>query len=353
MIRIAELTADEKWALTRQIKYSQIILVRQKSQAIILASSGVSSEVIALGIGRSTRTITGWLKDWNKEKFTSFFSGHKYNSNASKLSKLQKDEVREALKKPPSEYGIPKEFWDVPTLKKYVKAKFDVVYESKSSYHLLLKYSNLSFKYPDTFDRRRNEQQIVERIRQIREEIQPILSDESYELFCADEVRLEQEAEIRRAWLKKGERTVISVNRTKNSQSYLGFLGQKGVLSGRCFLYKLAWGNSEQIISATRKLLRFFPDKKIAIIWDNAPCHRSKEIKEALKKGGILERVHLIPLPPYAPDTNPIEYIWNQAKKHRANIQDDTFEETKTRFESFVRNKTFKYSLHNVNKQYL
>ena len=49
--------------------------------------------------------------------------------------------------------------------------------------------------------------------------------------------------------------------------------------------------------------------KKIAIVLDNAPLHKSKEIREQLRQGGLMERVHLIAMPPYAPDHNPIEHV--------------------------------------------
>jgi hypothetical protein len=44
--------------------------------------------------------------------------------------------------------------------------------------------------------------------------------------------------------------------------------------------------------------LKEYPDKKICIVWDNAGFHKGKEIRKALQTGGLLERVHLIPMPP-------------------------------------------------------
>lgn len=64
------------------------------------------------------------------------------------------------LSQPPNEYGIPPRFWDVPKLKQYVSAVFDVVYESDVNYHLLLKFSGLSLKYPDVVSPRRDEKAI-------------------------------------------------------------------------------------------------------------------------------------------------------------------------------------------------
>jgi transposase len=87
-----------------------------------------------------------------------------------------------------------------------------------------------------------------------------------------------------------------------------------------------------------------YTNKHIAIVWDNAPFHKSKAIREQLKKGGSMEREHLIAMPPYAPDENPIEHVWNTTKQAVANIQRDTFDETKQAFSDFVASRKFHYS---------
>ena len=101
--------------------------------------------------------------------------------------------------------------------------------------------------------------------------------------------------------------------------------------------------NSETVLSAMKQFLQEYPNKHIAIIWDNAAFHRSKQIKEQLKEGGIMERVHLIAMPPYAPDENPIEKVWGTTKQKISNIQRDTFEETKQAFADYVSSRTFHY----------
>lgn len=271
----------------------------------------------------------------------SIFSGHIDNHNASKLTDTQLSQIKEVLSQPPSEHGIPKEFWDVPTLKNYISATFGIIYESPESYYFILRFSGLSFKYPDMFDRKRDEQLIESRMKAIARELAPLLADASWEVFASDEVRMDQEAVIRKCWLKKGRRTIIKVDRKKQSQSYIGFLNQK---SYQCHLYEMDWQNSEEVLKAAKQFLKEYPNKKIAIIWDNAAFHKSKAIRDELKAGGILERVHLIAMPPYAPDNNPIEHVWNTAKQTIANIQRDTFEQTKQAFSDFVASRPFHYS---------
>jgi transposase len=337
-----QITKDEEVLLRAHIKATPVALIRFKSQAVMLASEGVSPDVVCLAVDRKSRTVVSWLKDWSDRRMASIFSGHQDNTNAAKLTKAQLEQIREALASPPSELGIPKEMWDVPTLKEYVSATFGIVYESPESYYFILRFSGLSFKYPDVFDLRRNEDLILERMQSIRAEIKPLKHRADWEIFAVDEVKMQQEAVIRRCWLKKGERTVIKVDRKQQNQSYIGFLNQKDY---QCHLYEMAdKQNSKTVLIAMKQFLREYPDKRIAIIWDNASFHKSKEIREQLKRGGIMERVHLIPMPPYAPDENPIEHVWNTAKQKVANLQRETFEDTKKAFYDFVTERSFRYS---------
>ncbi|MCF6153120.1 MAG: IS630 family transposase [Candidatus Kuenenia stuttgartiensis] len=243
---------------------------------------------------------------------------------------------------PPSEYGIPKEFWDVPALREYTKAEFGVIYESAQSYHVLLKFSHLSFKYPDTLDMRRDERLVRETMAEIKKEINEYLSKDEWEVFVADETKIMLEAITRRAWLKKGEKTVLKVSRSRECQNYLGLLNQK---SFQCYLYELAWQNQEEIIKALKKLLKIYPSKRICIVWDNAKFHKGKKITEGIEKGGALERIHFLNMPPYAPDMNPIEHVWKEAKQRISNIQFKDFEQTKKAFKKFIYPRKFRYAM--------
>lgn len=272
----------------------------------------------------------------------SLFSGHIDNENASKLTREQKKQIKEVLAKPPSEYDLPKEFWNVPQLKKYVQAEFGVVYESIQSYHFLLKYSNLSFKYPDQASPRRNETEIKKRLKEIKKEISPLLKNQEWEVFAADETRIQLEAEIRRAWLQKGERTIVKTEKSHEHQNYLGFLNQR---TGNCQVCETRWGNQTETVRILKNLVKQYPDKKICLIWDNASWHKGKELREQLCRGKSLAKLHLINLPAYAPETNPIEHVWQYAKKQIANRQESAFEKTKSSFLSVINSRVFKYYL--------
>ena len=61
-------------------------------------------------------------------------------------------------------------------------------------------------------------------------------------------------------------------------------------------------------------LLRHIPGK-LLVIWDGAAIHRSQPVKAtlAVSQGRLwLER-----LPAYAPELNPVEYLWAHLKEHQ------------------------------------
>jgi transposase len=60
-------------------------------------------------------------------------------------------------------------------------------------------------------------------------------------------------------------------------------------------------------------LLQHIPGK-LLVVWDRLPAHRSRVIKNFLSTEDG-QRLHLAQLPPYAPDLNPDEGVWNYLKR--------------------------------------
>lgn len=340
MIRL-HLSKDEIILLQGYVS-SPIELIRFKAMVVLARQKGIPLASLTFVLHKSQRSLIRWIKDFSLRRMASIFSGMEDNEHAGKLTREQKQQIKEVIGQPPEESGLPKEFWDVPKLKEYVSAKFGVVYESKQSYYFLLRFSGLSFKYPDKLSPRRDERLITKRMAEIKEEITPLLSDPGWMVFTADETRIQLEAEIRRAWLVKGQRTVVKTERSDKHQNYLGFLDQK---NGRCQVYELERGKQIYILPVLEQLVQKYPHKRVCVIWDNATCHKGAPFKARLRKGCSLERLHLIAFPPYAPDHNPIEHVWQYAKSKIANRSDQHFDTIKQAFLDHVTKRKFAYQI--------
>lgn len=305
---------------------------------MLLSSDGYSCYQIAGMLYRAEKTVRGWVRAFEYTRMASIFPHYTDNEHAAKLTRTQKEEIRKVLSREPSDYGIPTSFWDVSTLKKYIKAEFGVEYESDESYRLIFKLHNYSFHLPAAFDRHRDEVKVKARIEEIKKEIRPFMRDKEWIVLVSDECRIIWEAEIRRLWLPKGQKSIIKVERKRKAQSFIGFLNLK---TGKELLYRLSWQKQDTIIPVLEELLQKYPDKYICIIWDNARFHKGKKIKKKLST--TLKRIHLINLPAYAPDTNPQEHVWKYGKDKIANVQCESLEEVVMKFSSIVMGRIYPY----------
>ena len=341
-----EVTLEETAVLIRWRKRSDNhVLVRMKAEAILYASRGVDVGIIAEMVERTERTVQEWLADWQATRMCSVLTGHAGNQDAAKLTRAQKEELKAILARPPSPAGVRAGFWDVPAIREVVKILFDVEYQADSSYQLLLRLCGLSFKLPDPFDEHRSEKAITRRMAEVKTEVKALL-DQGWEVYTADEVRLEHEAETRRMWLPRGQRTKLSVDRKKTSQSFFGALS---LTSKKVKLYPIEGNqNTEQTILALDRLQRETETEKIAVVLDNARFHHAKALTALYEPGRLLERITPVFLPPYAPDHNPVEHVWNAAKNNTANIQHETPEETFGAFASYIASRTFDYDFEHL-----
>lgn len=81
------------------------------------------------------------------------------------------------------------------------------------------------------------------------------------------------------------------------------------------FYFRLYAGSVKgpQVVDFLRALVRHIP-QPLLLVWDRLPAHRSRLVREYLDSLGGWIRMEY--LPPYAPELNPVEYIWAYWKQH-------------------------------------
>jgi transposase len=69
----------------------------------------------------------------------------------------------------------------------------------------------------------------------------------------------------------------------------------------------------EEVVMFLAWLIRHIPSP-LLIVWDRLPAHKSRLVGEFLDTlNGWIETEYL---PPYAPELNPVEYLWGHWKHH-------------------------------------
>jgi transposase len=124
-----------------------------------------------------------------------------------------------------------------------------------------------------------------------------------------DESGLSERPTRVRTWAPKGQTPVIQFHFNWKQLSLIAGL------SLRQCLFRLHEGaiRSAQIV-AFLKALRHHLKRRLLIIWDGLRAHHSRLVREHVDATN--GAIKLAFLPPYAPELNPVEYLWAWLKRH-------------------------------------
>jgi transposase len=113
-----------------------------------------------------------------------------------------------------------------------------------------------------------------------------------------------------RTYAPVGETPILHHTLSHDHLSVIGALSRYGKLYFHVYEEAI---RSAEVIRFLKHLLRHIPGK-LLIVWDGAPIHRSKAIRQFLSDGAAA-RIHLERFPGYAPEVDPEEGIWRHLKR--------------------------------------
>jgi transposase len=124
-----------------------------------------------------------------------------------------------------------------------------------------------------------------------------------------DESGLSERPTRVRTWAPRGKTPIIRFHFGWTHVSAIAALSRGGCLF-RLYKGSIKKEQHVEFLKALRARLK----QRLLVVWDGLKAHRSALVRDyvASTKGDI----ELVFLPPYAPDLNPVEYLWAWLKRH-------------------------------------
>jgi len=112
-----------------------------------------------------------------------------------------------------------------------------------------------------------------------------------------------------RTYAPRGQTPILRARLSRDHLSVISGI----TLTGKLYQMKQdrAFRSADVVVFLQHLLAQL--DGKLLVIWDGAPIHRSRVIKDFLASEAG-QRLQLEPLPGYAPELNPDEGVWNHLK---------------------------------------
>lgn len=142
-------------------------------------------------------------------------------------------------------------------------------------------------------------------LKKTAETIAVFLSHPDHDVMFFDEGRFGLQPVTGRCWALKGRRQYTRVRTGyKSFYIYAGISPQ----TGEGFVLFLPWVNTDIMNVYMQELSRAYHNKKLMLIFDQAGWHKSKDIQ-------IPENIQVEQLPPYSPELNPVEKLWQWLRR--------------------------------------
>lgn len=309
----------------------------RRVQAILLLNKGDDPTFIT---GYSRRQCFDIRKRYFAQGLSALVDKRKNNFRPL-LTKPQREEVTRTLKtQTPKDLGYEADYWTTGLLGHHIKRAYRVRYKSKTSYYLLFRESKFTYHKPGRVYGKRDETEVKAWQEATKPLIQGAFADSDTVILCEDELSLSTQTTTQKIWLPAGEYPKIEVSNKKESRSVYGFLNIK---TGVEHAFKTAWQNMHITAAILKKVRRFYPSKKLLLLWDGPGWHKGSKVQELLKNDGNIEVIHF---PRYAPEENPQEHVWKEGRSkvtHNRFIED--IDQATDEFVDHLNTTRFNYSL--------
>ena len=231
-------------------------------------------------------------------------------------SPLQAPEIQEAMKAQ-LDAGKIRTAGD---MQRYLEREHSIVRKPKSLYRWLGKKLGAALRVPRPVHTKKDPQAAEAFVEGFEKQLKALKlkPEKPVRIWVQDEGRFGLHTIVRRAWARRGHRLVLPCQR-KYQWGYA--YGALEIGTGKSeFAY---WDGVDLEITTDflRQIVKGEPEAQHIVVWDGAGFHPRADCRP-IPKG-----IKLIVLPPYSPELNPIEKLWDILKDGLCNRVFDTLED--------------------------
>jgi transposase len=279
----------------------------RRMEAARMFSAGATRAQVARKLRVSWQTAHAWFKAWQSGGPDALKSKGKPGP-VPKFNDSHRRRVAQLLAQGPQAHGYDNALWSLPRVRAVV-AKHLGIRASTTDIWRLLRSMRWSPQKPARKARERNEVKILQWKKKRWPEISARAAREGRTIVFVDESGLWQRPARKRTWAPKGQTPILEFHFNWKKLSAIAGVSLTSVY------FELHEGSVKSTeVVAFIKHLRSRIRKPITIVWDGLRAHWSKDVRAFVETlGGSVE---LEQLPAYAPELNPVEYLWGHIKQH-------------------------------------
>jgi transposase len=282
-------------------------LERRRMRAASLLAKGVSQSEVARRVGAHRQSVSKWAAELQSKGRAGLRKAGRAGRKP-RLSAEQIKQVERGLKRGPQALGYETSLWTANRVVHLIEQECGVSYHPGHVWKILRRLG-WSCQRPAGRALERDEKAIQRWKKERWPELKKKAKNQGRIIVFIDESGLSERPHRCRTWAPRGQTPVLQYHFNWKTLSAMA-----GVTWWN-FYFRLFPGaiKSPQVVQFLEHLMRHLSGK-LLIIWDGLRSHRSRLVWEFVRQQR--GRLWLEFLPAYAPELNPVEYLWSHWKQH-------------------------------------
>ena len=290
-------------------KVSHAKLEEMRFEAVRRVQAGEAPTAVARDMGLYTNRIFIWLAAYRNGGWDALRS-RKAMGRPKRLSGKQIRWIYDTVTtKNPLQFKLPFALWTRAQIRTLIAQRFSVTL-SLVSVGRLLAQLGLSCQRP-LFRAYQQDRSLVERwLKEEYPKIRARAKRENAEIFFEDESGVRSDFHSGTTWAPKGQTPVVRATGQRFSLNMISAISARGELR---FMVVRGGAGAGVFITFLKRLVHG-QSRPIYLIVDGHPSHRAKKVKSYVES--LQGKLRLFFLPPYSPELNPDELVWNDVKNN-------------------------------------
>ena len=284
-------------------------LTELRKRGVNSVQEGQSPETVAKALGINRVTIYGWLASYRNGGWAALDArkrgGRKPKLDAKALQWI----FNTVTLKNPLQLKFTFALWTAKMVGQLIYQQFGIKM-SKASVCRLLNQLGLTPQRPVW----RAYQQKPEEVRKWLEEEYPLIRTlarrQKAMIFFGDEAGVRSDHHAGTTWGEKGKTPIVSSTGARFGLNIISAVSAQGEFR---FMTVRGRVGAAKFIEFIKRLIHGI-DRMVFLIVDGHPAHRAKMVTRFVDS--IKDRFRLFFLPPYSPELNPDERVWNDLKNN-------------------------------------
>jgi transposase len=291
----------------RNLKHQTLTELRKRGVSSV--QEGQSPEVVAKALGINRVTIYGWLSRYRQGGWQALDAKKRGGRKPKLDGKALRWIYKTVVDKNPLQLRFTYALWAAKMVGELIYQKFGMQL-SKASVCRLLGQLGLTPQRPVWRAYQQKPEAVQKWLEEEYPQIKKMAQKKKALIFFGDEAGLRSDHHAGTTWAQKGKTPVVSSTGARFGLNVISAVSAQGEFR---FMTVKGRVNAPQFIDFIKRLLHG-STRTIFLIVDGHPVHKAKSVTRFIET--VKDRFQLFFLPPYSPELNPDERVWNDLKNN-------------------------------------